>query len=107
MDLSIVIPMFNEAENVRSTLDRVEEALSSFDGTCEIVAVNDGSLDSTFGILNRLAEQDKKIKVVSHSKNIGRGMALRQGFQESRCGYRINAGKGPLSQQEGWEWETR
>ncbi len=84
MDLSIVIPMFNEAENVESTLARVEEALSSFDGTYEIVAINDGSPDNTFGILNRLAEQDGKIKVVSYSKNIGRGMALRKGFQESK-----------------------
>jgi dolichol-phosphate mannosyltransferase len=102
MDLSIVIPMFNEAENVKSTLDRVEEALSSFDGTYEIVAVNDGSLDNTFGILNRLAEQDGKIKVVFYSKNVGRGRALRKGFQELRGGYRINMGKGPLSQQEEW-----
>ena len=36
MDLSIVIPMFNEAENVETTLNRVEEALASFDGTYEI-----------------------------------------------------------------------
>jgi glycosyltransferase involved in cell wall biosynthesis len=83
MDLSIVIPMFNEAENVESTLKRVEEALVSFAGTYEIIAVNDGSLDSTLDILNRLAEQDKKLKVVSYSKNAGRGMALRKGFKES------------------------
>jgi glycosyltransferase involved in cell wall biosynthesis len=76
--------MFNEAENVKSTLDRVEEALVSFDGIYEIVAVNDGSFDNTSGILKGLAEQNRKIKVVSYSKNIGRGMALRRGFQESK-----------------------
>jgi len=47
MDLSIVIPMFNEAENAESTLNRVEEALASFRGTYEIIIVNDGSLDNT------------------------------------------------------------
>jgi len=83
MDLSIVIPMFNEAENVESTLIRVEEALASFEGTYEIIGVNDGSLDNTLEILNRLAERDRKLKVVSYSKNIGRGMALRKGFKES------------------------
>jgi dolichol-phosphate mannosyltransferase len=83
MDLSIIIPMFNEAENAGSTLNRVEEALASFRGTYEIIVVNDGSLDNTLDILNRLAEQDQKLKVVSYSKNAGRGMALKKGFKES------------------------
>jgi len=84
MDLSIIIPMFNEAENVESTLRRVEEALASFKGTYEIIAVNDGSLDNTLEILNVLAERDGKLRIVSYSKNIGRGKALREGFKESR-----------------------
>ena len=83
MDLSIIIPMFNEAENAESTLNRVEEALASFNGTYEIIAVNDGSLDNTLEILNRLAEQDGKLKIVSYPNNIGRGMALKKGFKES------------------------
>jgi len=83
MDLSIVIPMFNEAENAEATLNQLGEALASFNGTYEIIAVNDGSLDNTLGILDRLAEQDRKLKVVSYSKNMGRGMALRKGFRES------------------------
>jgi dolichol-phosphate mannosyltransferase len=83
MDLSIIIPMFNEAENADSTLSRLEEALASFAGAYEIIAVNDGSLDNTLDILKRLAEQNKKLKVVSYSKNTGRGMALRKGFKES------------------------
>ncbi|MGO8988905.1 MAG: glycosyltransferase [bacterium] len=83
MDLSVVIPMFNEAENAETTLKRVEEVLASFSGKYEIIAVNDGSLDNTLDILNRLAERDKKLKVVSYSKNAGRGMALRKGFKES------------------------
>jgi dolichol-phosphate mannosyltransferase len=83
MDLSVIIPMFNEAENAESTLNRVEEALASFRGTYEIIVVNDGSLDNTLDILNRLAEQDQKLKVVSYSKNVGRGMALKKGFKKS------------------------
>ncbi len=75
--------MFNEAENAETTLKRVEEVLASFSGKYEIIAVNDGSLDNTLDILNRLAERDKKLKVVSYSKNAGRGMALRKGFKES------------------------
>jgi len=84
MDLSIVIPMFNEAENVKTTLSRVEESLSTFKGSFEIVAVNDGSTDNTLEILKEIAEKDKRIKVVSYPKNMGRGMALRRGFKESQ-----------------------
>ena len=77
------LPMFNEAENVESTLKRVEEALASFQGDYEIIPVNDGSVDHTLEILKRIKSKDRKIKVVSYSKNIGRGMALRKGFRES------------------------
>jgi glycosyltransferase involved in cell wall biosynthesis len=84
MDLSVVIPMFNEAENVEVTLTRVERALASFQGTYEIIAVNDGSIDNTLKILERVASQNGKVKVVSYSKNFGRGMALRTGFKESK-----------------------
>ena len=83
MDLSIIIPMFNEAENVETTLKQVAEALSSFEGSYEIIPVNDGSSDNTFEVLNKLAENNERVRVVSYPKNIGRGTALRKGFKES------------------------
>jgi dolichol-phosphate mannosyltransferase len=84
MNLSIVIPMYNEAENVEATLSRVDEALSPFRGTYEIIAVNDGSIDNTLENLKRLESQNERIKLVSYPKNIGRGMALRKGFKEAK-----------------------
>ena len=84
MDLSVVIPMYNEAENAETTLRRVGEVLASFQGAYEIIAVDDGSLDSTRETLGRLAEKNKRIRVVSYPRNSGRGMALRKGFQASR-----------------------
>ncbi len=81
MDLSIIIPMFNEAENAETTLKKVEEVLAQFHGAYEIIPVNDGSIDNTLGILKEVAEKNEKIKVVSYPKNIGRGMALRSGFK--------------------------
>jgi glycosyltransferase involved in cell wall biosynthesis len=84
MELSVVIPMFNEAENAEATLRRVEEALVSFEGTYEIVAVNDGSLDGTLDILKEVERRNRKVRVVSYSRNAGRGKALRAGFSEAR-----------------------
>jgi len=72
MDLSVVIPMFNEAENARATLNQVEEAMVSFQGTYEIVAVNDGSTDDTLLELKRAAEKNGRVEIVTYSKNFGR-----------------------------------
>ena len=83
MDLSIVIPMFNEAENAERTLQKVEEALLPCKGSYEIIPVNDGSSDNTLEILERIAAQNGKIKVVSYPKNFGRGKALKAGFKAS------------------------
>jgi dolichol-phosphate mannosyltransferase len=85
MDLSIVIPMYNEAENVETTLKRVEEAMAAFKGSYEVIPVDDGSLDNTLEILSDFAEKDKRLKVVSYQRNSGRGKALRVGFEAS-CG---------------------
>lgn len=76
--------MFNEAENVDFTLKKVEEAMSSFQGSYEIIAVNDGSADNTLKVLQEIADRNKRIRVVSYLKNIGRGMALRRGFIEAK-----------------------
>jgi len=84
MDLSIIIPMFNEAENAEHTFSRVKESLAFFTEDYEIIAINDGSIDNTLQVLERIASLNKKIKIVSYPRNIGRGMALRKGFQESK-----------------------
>jgi len=84
MDLSVVIPMYNEAENAELTLKRVEEALASFPGSFEIIPVNDGSIDGTLETLEKVAEKNRKIRVVSYARNAGRGRALRSGFKASR-----------------------
>jgi len=81
MDLSIVIPMFNEADNAELTLSRVKEAIAPFQGTFELIAVDDGSTDNTRVLLERLAEKDPIIRFVSYPKNRGRGKALRTGFK--------------------------
>ena len=81
MDLSIVIPMFNEADNAETTLGRVKEALAPFQGTFELIAVDDGSTDDTRSILESLCEKDGKVRVVSYPRNKGRGKALRAGFK--------------------------
>ena len=73
--------MFNEADNAETTLGRVKEALAPFQGTFELIAVDDGSTDDTRSILESLCEKDGKVRVVSYPRNKGRGKALRAGFK--------------------------
>lgn len=82
--LSVVIPMYNEEENVVSTVDRIKEALKNLKDRWEIVLVDDGSTDRTLALSREIAGQDSKIRVFSYSPNRGRGKALRTGFSRSQ-----------------------
>ncbi len=79
-DISVIIPMFNEEENVENTTQRVADALSTMGDNWEIVIVNDGSTDNTLEIAQNVASKDSGIRVVSYPQNGGRGKALRTGF---------------------------
>ncbi len=82
--ISIVVPMYNEADNATLVLSRIKNVLEKTGQTYEIIPVNDGSTDNTLGILEGLAKRDSTIKVFSYPNNIGRGKALRAGFAQAR-----------------------
>lgn len=86
--LSVVIPLFNEEANVRTTVDRVAETLRQgfTAGRWEIVLVNDGSRDNTWQIARQLARLPgyEWLRVTGYASNRGRGYALRTGFAEAR-----------------------
>lgn len=79
MEVSVIIPMYNEEENVNSTVCRVAGVLASL-RDWEILTVDDGSSDGTGELLRELAARESRIRVLSHAANMGRGRALRTGF---------------------------
>ena len=83
--LSVIIPMFNEEENLRHTVDAVAQTLRDFsDGPWEIIVVNDGSRDGTWALARELAAQPEYapwLRVEGYGVNRGRGYALRTGFR--------------------------
>ena len=83
-DVSIVVPMHNEMENLPGTIDRIVDAMLVTGHTFEIVAVDDGSTDTTRKRLEEMAAEDGRLSVVSYVKNRGRGYALRRGFGASQ-----------------------
>ncbi|MGB5592950.1 MAG: glycosyltransferase family 2 protein [Crocosphaera sp.] len=78
--LSVVIPVYNEV----ATIGVVIEELAKIPYLLEIVAVNDGSKDGTQTVLNRLAQEYPQLKVIHHSKNKGKTMALKTGFRQTK-----------------------
>lgn len=80
--LSVVIPVYNEEKYISTTIQRVLDVKLG-DISIEIVVVDDGSKDRTVDILQGLAIEHPEIKVYQQPVNMGKGAALRRGFQEA------------------------
>jgi dolichol-phosphate mannosyltransferase len=78
MLLSIVIPVFNEADTLGFTTARLREALRGLDW--EIIFVDDGSSDASLDIIRRAAQADQRIRAISFSRNFGHQTAITAGL---------------------------
>jgi glycosyltransferase involved in cell wall biosynthesis len=83
-ELSVVIPVYNEEENVRILYEELKEVLSKVGKSYEIIFVDDGSTDRTFQILKELNEKDKTVKVIRFRRNFGQSAALKAGFDYAK-----------------------
>ena len=82
--LSIVIPVFNEAENLPTLHARLTDALDRLGFDYEIVLVDDGSEDRSPDILKRLESEDRRVVVVEFARNFGHQVAISAGLEHSR-----------------------
>jgi len=80
MELSVVIPVYNEEENVEPLMREVDGVLSPLGRTYEIVAVDDGSRDSTFAALRKMRCMLPPLKIVRLKRNFGQTAALAAGL---------------------------
>jgi len=75
MDLSIVIPLYNEEENVEPLYEKLKTALDGAGREYEIIIVDDGSTDGSFDTLKRLHQDDERLKVIRFRRNFGQTAA--------------------------------
>ncbi len=81
---SIVVPLFNEEENIEPLVRRIFEATGTHPNFLEIVLVDDGSRDETASLALKLAEADSRVRLVRHAENRGLGAAIRTGLRAAR-----------------------
>ncbi|MBI5406278.1 MAG: glycosyltransferase family 2 protein [Nitrospirae bacterium] len=78
--ISLVVPIYNEAENITPFYERASKVLDGLTPQWEIICVNDGSQDGSMALLVSLHQKDPRIKVVDLSRNFGKEIALSAGI---------------------------
>ncbi len=80
-DLSIVIPFYNEFDNVALLFSRLTPVVNSLTLDCEIICVDDGSTDNTLSALISARKNDPRIRIIRLSRNFGKEAAITAGLQ--------------------------
>lgn len=90
--LSVIVPCYNEEENVRyfyEELMKNESFFKSRELDVEVIYVNDGSKDKTVDEVKKLHEEDERVKLISFSRNFGKEAAIYAGFKKSKGDYAV------------------
>ncbi len=81
VDVSIVVPLFNEAESLPELYQRIVAALEEAGASFEVLFVDDGSRDGSFETIRRLRENDDRVRAIRFRRNYGKSAALAVGFE--------------------------
>jgi glycosyltransferase involved in cell wall biosynthesis len=81
--ISIVVPLYNEEQNIRLLHEAVSTAMKVSSIEYELICVNDGSRDGTSDLLTELAAEDNTVKVINFRRNYGQTAAMMAGFDHS------------------------
>ena len=84
MDISVVIPLYNEEESLPELYDWIERVMSANNFSFEVIFVNDGSTDHSWDVITELAARSEHVKGIKFRRNYGKSPALYCGFKEAQ-----------------------
>lgn len=84
MDISVVIPLYNEAESLPELEAWIERVMKEHDFTYEIIFVNDGSTDNSWEVIENLQKKNPCIRAIKFRRNYGKSPGLHCGFQRAQ-----------------------
>ena len=82
-ELSVLVPVFNEADNIGLVIDRLLPVLGRCAASFEVIFIDDGSSDATLDVLRRANAEDRRIRAVSFSRNFGKEIAIAAGLDHA------------------------
>jgi glycosyltransferase involved in cell wall biosynthesis len=83
LELSFVVPAYNEEDIIEDMLGSIDDIIANKNIPYEILVVDDGSRDSTLARAKRYAGKNGHVRIVSYSKNVGKGHAVKTGFMKA------------------------
>ena len=84
MDVSVVIPLYNEVESLQKLADWVANVCEEAKMAWEVIFIDDGSTDGSWGIIQQLSKNDNRVKGIKFRRNYGKSAALHHGFQAAK-----------------------
>ncbi len=84
MDISVVIPLYNEEESLSELYSWIERVMNANDFTFEVIFINDGSTDRSWEVITQLKNDSKYVKAIKFRRNYGKSPALYCGFKEAQ-----------------------
>jgi glycosyltransferase involved in cell wall biosynthesis len=84
MDISIIVPLFNEEDSVEPLFKGIADVLTSLDCEAEVIFVDDGSSDQTFDVARGIATHDRRLKVIKFRRNFGQTPAMAAGIDYAK-----------------------
>lgn len=84
MDISVVIPLYNEAESLPELTRWIEQVMRDNNFDYEVIFVNDGSTDNSLEVIHNLAAANPHLHAISFSRNYGKSPALNEGFRKAK-----------------------
>lgn len=84
MDLTVIIPLYNESESLEELHSQLVGVIDANDISAEMIFVDDGSRDDSWEIISRLQAKDKRVRGIRFARNYGKSAALNTGFNASR-----------------------